>query len=1063
MTGYFSPDAAQKAAQSVSRSASSRPARVRGLTRALRFGPSMVSLSALIWAAPALAQTTTTTVSANTTTPLATSAAGNIVINTGISVKPTSGAAVTIDSNNTVFNSGLIQFQNLDNVTGVLALGGHTSTIDNTGTIEVDDTSTTTTDSNGIVHGPFANGTGRFGVRVVAPGDFTGDIVNEATGAITVKGNSSAGISVETNLTGALTNLGAISIVGDNSYAIHTTGTVGGNVTLGGTISGNGQFVQGVNLGGDVAGSVVIDGTVTTSGYRFTTRSTDPNVLKELGADDLLQSLATVTVGGSVAKGVLVDVAVTDLLGNVTGATGSISSIAAAPALVVGAAGRSITLGNVGTDVDAFGLELKGNVSGAGTYDGVAAAGVQLGVANGLAVDTTGGVRVTGSLTASAFAADAVALHLNSGVIVPVLRNEGGITGALLSDAQGATASAIIIEPGANTPALQNANTISAQVAGQKADAAAIVDRSGTLTEVENIGIIAAGRTLTDVTQAVTGQDIALDLRNNTSGVHIIQNSPSGATLVPAITGSVTLGSGPDRVEIFAGSVKGDLELGAGANTLDIENGATVTGALDAKGGTLGLTVGTGTLQINSASQLSLTNLALGAGTTLIVTADPSVGLATKLDVNGAATIATGATIGLRLASIQQGSATYTLIRANQLTSGAIDLNLLGSVPYLYTASLQTNAAAGTISATLGLKSAQQLALPASSAGAYQAVIANVGRDPALEGALLIQTSRTGLINLYNQLLPNHSGSVFNIVAASIGAFSKPLDDRQDPVGGGFWMQETNLGVFSNGKADDPGYKGWSFGAVGGYEIPKTPLGILGVTFGASTNQLYPDNTAAAEDLHATVFEGGVYWRMTTGGFSANARLAGDYVKVTSDRVVEVLGGDGLAVSRTAAGRWNALGLNAHALASYETHFRNFYLRPQASVDYIRFMEGSYSETGGGDGMDLSVASRTSSRLSAFAGVAVGALYGPDHSWGPEALLGYRAVASEVLGVTTARYVAGGDPFSLQADDISGSGLAAHLSLKGENGSGGFSVETGAENRDGLNIYDLRLTGHVQF
>src|SRR5476651_2644354 len=103
MTGYFSPDAAQKAAQSVSRSASSRPARVRGLTRALRFGPSMVSLSALIWAAPALAQTTTTTVSANTTTPLATSAAGNIVINTGISVKPTSGAAVTIDSNNTVF------------------------------------------------------------------------------------------------------------------------------------------------------------------------------------------------------------------------------------------------------------------------------------------------------------------------------------------------------------------------------------------------------------------------------------------------------------------------------------------------------------------------------------------------------------------------------------------------------------------------------------------------------------------------------------------------------------------------------------------------------------------------------------------------------------------------------------------------------------------------------------------------------------------------------------------------------------------------------------------------
>ena len=762
----------------------------------------------------------------------------------------------------------------------------------------------------------------------------------------------------------------------------------------------------------------------------------------------------------------LVDVAVTDsTTGTVTGATGSISSIAAAPALVVGAVGRSITLGNVGTDVDAFGLEVKGTVSGAGTYDGVTSAGAQLGVAGGGTVDTTGGVRVSGSLTAQAYAADAVALHLNSGVIAQVLRNEGTITGALLSDAQGATARGILIEAGAITPALQNTNNITAQVAGQKADAAAIVDRSGTLTEVENIGAIAAGRTLTDVTQPVTGRDIALDLSANTSGVHLLQDSPTGATVVPAITGSVTLGSGGDRVEILAGSLKGDLDLGGGANSLDIENGASETGALNSSG-TVALTVGTvgtGTLQINNASQLSLTSLSLGAGTSLVVTADPSVGLATKLDVNGAATIASGAKIGLRLASIQQGTSTFTLIRANQLSSGAIDVSLLGSVPFLYTASLQTDAAAGTISATLGLKSAQQLALPVTSAGAYQAVISNIGRDKALEGALLIQTTRSGLINLYNQLLPNHSGSVFNIVSASIGAFSKPLDDRQDPVGGGFWMQETNLGVFSNGKTDDPGYKGWSFGAVAGYEIPRTPLGILGVTFGASTNQLYPDNTDAAEDLHATVFEGGVYWRMTTGGFSANARLAGDYVKVTSDRVVEVLGGDGLAVSRTAAGRWNAFGVNAHALASYEQHFGKYYLRPQASVDYIRFTEGSYAETGGGDGMNLAVSSRTSSRLSAFAGVAVGALYGPDHSWGPEALLGYRAVASETLGATNAKYVAGGSPFSLQADNLPGSGLAAHFSLKGENGSGGYSVETGAENRDGLNIYDLRLTGHVQF
>ena len=212
------------------------------------------------------------------------------------------------------------------------------------------------------------------------------------------------------------------------------------------------------------------------------------------------------------------------------------------------------------------------------------------------------------------------------------------------------------------------------------------------------------------------------------------------------------------------------------------------------------------------------------------------------------------------------------------------------------------------------------------------------------------------------------------------------------------------------------------------------------------------------------MFDGGVYWRMNHGGFSASARLAGDYIKVTSDRVVAVLGGDGLGVNEISHAHWSGFDLNGRAMVSYEAHLgHNIYIRPEAAIDYIRMVEGSYEESGGGPGLDLSVASRTSSRLSAFAGVAVGALYGPDKSWGPELLVGYQGVASEVLGVTTAKFVAGGDAFTLHADNISGQGAAVHLSLKGENGSGGFALSPGAEARDGLNIYDLRLTGHVQF
>ncbi|MDB5437560.1 MAG: autotransporter [Phenylobacterium sp.] len=1049
MTGYFSPGASRISGQR------------RRWARILRFGPPLVSVTALVWAGQAFAQTT---ISTDTTAPLATSKTGDLTIAAGGTVKPASGVAVTIDSNNAVTNSGVIQFQNKDNVTGVLIQGGNTGSLTNNNTIQVDDTSTTTTDSNGVVHGPFASGTGRYGVRVVGPGAFTGSLTNSVGASITMKGDNSFGVSVETDLIGSINQLGTLTIQGTNSVGLRTTGAVIGDVNLTGVTSAAGQGTQAASLGGDISGALLINGTVSSSGYRYQTRSTDPTFLSHLTADDLLQGGPTVTVAGSVGKGILVDAtSTTDTSGVVTSVAGSISSAAAAPALVVGAVGRDVHIGDVGTGVDAFGIEIKGSVLGSGIYDGVSASAIQLGVTGGGAVTTGDGIRISGTVGATAYAASATALQLNSGVAAPVIRNEGSLAAIMNSDAAGAAARALVIGAGANVAVLQNAATLSATVAGQKADAIAITDKSGTLSEIENIGLITTSRTITDITQAVTGKSIAMDLSANTGGVHIVQTDVAGDTLVPAIQGSVLLGSGADRVEILGGLLIGDLDLGAGANTLTIDGGAIVNGALNAQGGTVALSVGTGSLTIKSPSQLSLTSLTLGSASSVIFTADPATNTATKLDVAGTATIASGAKIGVRLDSILQNSATYTLIHANQLNAGAIDSSLLGSVPFLYDSSLKTDTAAGTVTATLSRKSAAELGLPTTTAGAYEPLIQNISKDTGLEGALLAQTTRAGLINLYNQLLPNHSGSIFNIAAASVSAFSRPLDDRQDPVGGGFWLQETNLGIFSDGKNDDPGYKGWSVGAVGGYEIPRTAFGILGATFGISANQIYPDNVDSAEDLHTTLMDAGIYWRTTHGGFSANARLGGDYMKVSSKRVVEVLGGDGLAVSRTANGEWSAYGFNARGMVAYEKRFGRYYLRPQLSLDYMQLMEGAYTETGGGDGMDLAVKSRTSSRLAAFAGVALGATYGPTNSWGPEVLVGYKGVASQSLGDTTARFVGGGDAFTLRSDDIGGQGVAAHISLKGENGSGGFAVETGAETRDGLAIYDLKLAGHVQF
>ncbi|MBS0331824.1 MAG: hypothetical protein JSS35_03585, partial [Proteobacteria bacterium] len=528
-----------------------------------------------------------------------------------------------------------------------------------------------------------------------------------------------------------------------------------------------------------------------------------------LSADDLLESGATVTVGGNVAKGIVVDeITSTDSTGATSVSAGQIASIASAPALVVGNQTRAITIGNVGTD--AYGIEIKGTVSGSGIYDGISSTGMQIGLVGGGTVNTTGGINISGTVVSSAYAASATAVQLNN-TIAPVFRVDGAVTATMNSDAAGASATALMIGAGSNVTALQNANTIAAGVTGQQGNAVAIVDKSGSVVEFENIGLISAARTLNTTGTPISGKTVALDLSANTTGVHVLQDNPTGDTVVPTITGSVTLGSGGDRVEILAGSVTGDVQLGAGANSLTIDNGATVRGKLDADGGTVALNVANGTLQINDASQLKLPSLNLGATSTLVVTADPAAGQATSMTVSGAATIANGAKIGVRLASILPGTATYTLISAGQLTAGAVDSNLLGDTPFLYKTSLQTNAAAGTVNATLTRKSAAELGLPTVTAAAYEPLVANIGRDTGLEGALLAQTTREGVLNLYNQLLPNHSASIFNTVAASIESFAKPLDDRQDPVGGGFWMQETNAGVFQQSRDGDPGYKAWSF------------------------------------------------------------------------------------------------------------------------------------------------------------------------------------------------------------------------------------------------------------
>jgi uncharacterized protein with beta-barrel porin domain len=216
--------------------------------------------------------------------------------------------------------------------------------------------------------------------------------------------------------------------------------------------------------------------------------------------------------------------------------------------------------------------------------------------------------------------------------------------------------------------------------------------------------------------------------------------------------------------------------------------------------------------------------------------------------------------------------------------------------------------------------------------------------------------------------------------------------------------------------------------------------------------------------IEAESFGGGVYWRGVLGRFTADARVGAAYVKFSSGRAIAITNVTSSIFGATASSHWSGTEESGRIHLAYDTDLGPVFLRPQVSFDYLRLSEDGYTEAGGGAGVDLAVASRTSSQSSAFAGLAIGKTFGEaDASWGPELLIGYRDVVSEKLADTTARFVSGGDSFTIPAETIGGQGAVARVAFKGENGYGGFALEGGAEARDRLTIYDVRIAAHVAF
>ena len=1003
---------------------------------------------------PAFAETV---VSTAVTTPVLTGTTNDDVrISSTGSVKPASGAAVTINSNDSVKNEGAIAITGANGSTGILANTNLAGNITNTGTITIDEAFTPTdTDNDGDLDGPFAQGNNRFGIHVLGGGTLTGNVIN--SGTITVEGNQSAGIAIDSALTGSLSqSVGTITVTGNDSFGIKA-GDISGNVALtSGSIKVQGGNSVGVALDGNVGGSVTIQNSVSVTGYRSTTAPADPS---KLDADDLLQGGPAVRIGGNVAGGIVFDAPPADNsttntdedndgIPDAQEGAANIASFGAAPAILIGSSSADTAIGASASSADGHGLVVKGIVSGVGVYKNVSATGIAIG-GLGHNVTIAGGMTIAGTVTANAVEADAIGLHIGGGASVPEIKVTGTIS------AQGAgtdptKAQGIVIDAGASVATIRNTGTIQAIRAGTAGTAVAIVDKAGTVTLIENSGSLGVSNAAT-----LGDKAIAFDLTANASGVTVRQLAVASGKPAPTISGTMLFGNGSDTLDIADGMVSGAAKFGLGNNQLKLSGDAVMTGTVSFGGGTdsvqlagtsvlngnvdfgggadalaltetsafhgalanstgLGVNAGAGTtFDVTNLGTVNLASLTTGAGSTIGISLDQGTNAVTFFNVSGAADFGTGTKVQVNLLSLGGVAGTYKIVQAGTLTGAANLTAASATLPFLYGASLITTTP-GEVSLNVRLKTAAELGLNESEASILNAVIGAADSDAPIADSFLALQDSTTLRDALQQMLPEHAGGAFENVTKGSRLIGEILLDPHPPVtsesGWGLWAQQVTFGTSKSiGSTSSYDIVGW--GAAMGVERSLGGAGNLGV----SLAYLSGKDSKHDNELMSSQYEGGLYWRASFGHLHAFARGTAATINFDGTRVFNGAAG-GSAVTRSADGKWNGKLYSASGGLSYEIRSGRFTARPNALVEYYRLKEKGYSESGGGTAFDLIVDGRTSDEAAASASLALGYDFmghDPDSDWlRLEIEGGRRQILSGSLGNTVAHFE-GGQPFTL--------------------------------------------------
>jgi hypothetical protein len=554
--------------------------------------------------------------------------------------------------------------------------------------------------------------------------------------------------------------------------------------------------------------------------------------------------------------------------------------------------------------------------------------------------------------------------------------------------------------------------------------------------------------------------------------------------LTPSINGSIYFGNGGSTLTVTGGTINAPvINLGTGVNTVNVAgaagsgtSGATVTGALEEGSltglghSTLTINVNNGTLSDTNPNALSVNSVSVGANGLLIVAADPANGTNTLFTASGASVFANGAGLGLTLLSLpstlQQTFVILQTTGAGTLSAGTFAAaGGVVNAPYLFTATpayVPGTAGGGELTLTVTEKTPQQLGLETAEGQALSAVIAAAPLNANIEAALLTPTSASAFKAVYDQLLPSQGQGLFDALDAAAQSISEMTstnpDNGQQVAGTSLWLQEVNENVKREGQ-DSPASYTKLTGLVAGVEHLGEGGGSLGATLSFMNADELPAAQQTGSGLNGQIIEASLYYRRAVAGLTLSAR-GGIGVVFFADQRTFVEGGSKLA----AKGNWDALLYDGHVSLAYEHRvLGNFYARPELAMDYLGLNEEGYSESGGGPGFDLTVASRNSNRLTTTAGLTLGREWGKDAWLRSEINFGYMDVAYGGIGDTVASFTGGGAPFGVSPDSTQGGWAVVGFALKAGSASSYFALEGHFEFRHGEQIYDLGLAGRSIF